>query len=165
MIPQPKPGWFDGGLHWTARHQLGFGYLSILEPDPADPLHYAIGRALGGAGADTPRAVLLVLSGVIAGEIAREGALAGQLKSQCEQYEAATVLEMTEGKRMSVALAERHVRATKAYADAMRQRRVSEARVVALRDYSQTVRTEQGMHRTDRADARAGSIGEAHDAT
>lgn len=165
MIPQPRQGWFGAGLRFTARHQLGFHFLSILEPDHDDPLHVAIGFALDGTGAETPREVLRVLSGVVAGELMREGTLAGQLKTQCEVYMAENVVELTEGKRMSVAAAERSVTASKAYREALSQRRVSEARVVGLRAYADTIRREQEMHRTDRADQRARDNTEARDAT
>ena len=165
MIPQPNAAWFGAGLQWSARHTLAFQYLSIIEPDPEDALHFAIGRALSGGGQDSPRAVLATLAGVISGELGREGTRAAKLKTAAETYEAQTVLDLTKDKRMAVGVAERHVRANETYAHMVEQRRISEARVVALREYANTVRTEQGMLRTDRADARAASVGEAHDAT
>lgn len=166
MIPKPPSGWFRAGLTWSARHTLGFGYLSIFDPDPADPLHAAVAHALDGGGADDPRRVLATLSGVIAGELIREGTRAGQLKSAAEKYEAETVLALTSGaSRLSVAAAERKVRTHARYMEAVEGRRVSEARVVGLRAYANTVQREQEMLRTDRADARAANLGEAHDAT
>lgn len=165
MLPEPSGDWFGAGLQWSARHQLAFSYLAIGSPDPADDLHFAIGVAFAGGGQDSPRAVLATLSGVIAGEIIREGTRAGQLKTACEEFEAKTILDLTADKRMAVGVAERHVKLNSTYRTMIEQRRVSEARVVGLRHYADTVRTEQGMLRTDRADARAANFGEAHDAT
>lgn len=166
MIPQPTSSWFRAGLQWSARHAAAFGYLSIIEPDPDDPLHRAIGHALGGGGADTQRAILATLSGVIAGELMREGTLAAKTKTAAEKYEAETVLALTAGaNRISLAAAERTVRTHPRYMEAVEQRRIAEARVQGLKGYADTVRREQEMHRTDRADARAANLGEAHDAT
>lgn len=166
MIPRPPSSWFGAGLQWSARHTAAFGYLSIFAPDPGDPLHAAIGRAFAGGGADTARAILATLSGVIAGETMREGMLAAHLKTAAERYEAETVLALTTGEgRISVAAAERQVRTHEQYMQAVERRRTAEARVVGLRGYADTIRKEQEMLRTDRADARAANLGEAHDAT
>lgn len=167
MLPQPKPEWFGvSGLTWTPRHTLAFGSLTILEPDPADPLHYAIGLAMSGSVPERRADVLRILAGVVAGEMMREGGQAGHLKTAAETFEAETVNALTgPPEKLTVAAATRRVRMNATYAGMVERRRVSEYRVRALAAYLGTIRDMQQQARTDQVDARGSSMVEGWEAT
>lgn len=166
MIPQPKTEWFGDGLQWTARHQTAFSALSIYEPDPADPLHYAIGQAMTGAVPERYAEVLRILSGVLAGEMMREGTRAGKMKTAAEAFLAETVDEYTRAPyRLTATAATRRAQITPAYQKLLEGRRVSEYRVRALVAYLGTVREQQRQALTDQVDARKTDAVEGWEAT
>lgn len=165
MLPEPADKWFGAGLHWNPLHQLAFSVLTILEPTPDDPLHFAIGRAFMGAVPERHAEVLRVLSGVLAGEMMREGTLAGKLKTLAETHLAAEVERITREERVSAAAATRRVQAGAKYSEAVEGRRVAEYRVRAIAAYIATVREAQGQARTDQVDARRSDAAETWSAT
>lgn len=166
MIPQPENEWFGAGLQWSARHQTAFTALSIYAPNPDNPLHLAIGKAMTGAVPERYAEVLRILSGVLAGEIEREGSRAGKLKTAAESFMASTVEEWTAPPyRLTAAAATRRVQAMPTYQTMVEGRRVSEYRVRALMVYVETVRQQQRQAITDQVDARKTDVVEGWEGT